>query len=42
MRYQLLKRKLSNFTRQDIFLLDGFPRNQENIDKWEEIIGADI
>lgn len=30
---------MDNFGKNKIFLIDGYPRNQENIDKWNKVFG---
>ena len=36
----LIKKAMDNFGKDKIFLIDGYPRNQENIDGWNEIFGG--
>lgn len=38
----LLRKALHRLGGQGTVLIDGFPRNQENIDKWNEIVGAEF
>ena len=35
----LIKKAMNNYSKDKIFLIDGYPRNQENIDGWMEIFG---
>ena len=35
----LIKKAMDNYSKDKIFLIDGYPRNQENIDGWMEIFG---
>ena len=35
----LIKNAMDNYSKEKIFLIDGYPRNQENIDGWIEIFG---
>lgn len=37
-----LKKKILSLGTQKIVMVDGFPRNQENINSWEEIVGNQI
>lgn len=37
-----LKKKILSLGTQKIVMVDGFPRNQENINSWEEIVGKQI
>lgn len=34
-----LKKKILSMGTQKIVMVDGFPRNQENINSWEQIVG---
>ena len=35
----LIKKAMNNYSKDKVFLIDGYPRNQENIDGWMEIFG---
>ena len=35
----LIKNAMDNYSKEKIFLIDGYPRNQDNIDGWIEIFG---
>ncbi len=35
----LIKNAMDNYSKDNIFLIDGYPRNKENIDGWNEIFG---
>ena len=35
----LIKKEMDIYGKEKIFLIDGYPRNQDNIDAWEEIFG---
>ena len=35
----LLKQAMDSLGKSKIFLIDGYPRNQDNIDGWKEIFG---
>lgn len=37
-----LKKKILEVGKGRTVMVDGFPRNQENIDVWEEVVGQDI
>ena len=37
----LIKKSMDNYSKEKIFLIDGYPRNQDNIDGWIEIFGKD-
>ena len=37
----LIKKSMDNYSKDKIFLIDGYPRNQDNIDGWIEIFGDD-
>lgn len=37
-----LKKKIVEIGKGRTVMVDGFPRNQENIDVWEEVVGQDI
>ena len=37
----LIKKAMDNYSKDKIFLIDGYPRNQDNIDGWIEIFGDD-
>ena len=39
---QLMRKSIYRMGNHGIILIDGFPRNQENIDKWNEIVGTDF
>ena len=36
----LIKKAMDIYGKENIFLIDGYPRNQDNIDAWEEIFGS--
>lgn len=38
----MLKKNIYNLGNSGTYLLDGFPRNHENLDKWNEIIGDEM
>ena len=35
----LIKKAMDNYSKEKIFLIDGYPRNQDNIDGWLETFG---
>ena len=35
----LIKKAMDSYGKEKIFLIDGYPRNQDNIDGWKEIFG---
>ena len=35
----LIKNAMDSYGKNNIFLIDGYPRNQDNIDGWKEIFG---
>ena len=35
----LIKKAMDNYSKDKIFLIDGYPRNQDNINGWNEIFG---
>ena len=35
----LIKKAMDNYSKEKIFLIDGYPRNQDNIDGWIEVFG---
>ena len=35
----LIKKAMDNYSKDKIFLIDGYPRNQDNIDGWIEVFG---
>ena len=35
----LIKKAMDSYGKDKIFLIDGYPRNQDNIDGWKEIFG---
>ena len=35
----LIKKAMDNYPKEKIFLIDGYPRNQDNIDGWLETFG---
>ena len=35
----LIKKAMDNYSKDKIFLIDGYPRNKDNIDGWLEIFG---
>ena len=35
----LIKKAMDNYSKDKIFLIDGYPRNQDNIDGWLETFG---
>ena len=35
----LIKKEMDNYSKDKIFLIDGYPRNQDNIDGWNQIFG---
>lgn len=37
-----MRKSIYNFGNNVTILIDGFPRNQENIDKWNEIVGLEL
>ena len=37
----LIKKVMDNYSKDKIFLIDGYPRNQDNIEGWNEIFGDD-
>ena len=37
----LIKKAMDNYSKDKIFLIDGYPRNQDNIEGWNEIFGDD-
>ena len=37
-----LMEEYMNKSSKNIFLADGFPRNQKNIDVWERVMGAKV
>lgn len=38
----LVKKAILERTPEFVFILDGYPRNQENVDVWEKIVGNEI
>ena len=36
----LLKKAMDESGKNNIFLIDGYPRNQDNIDGWNEVFGT--
>ena len=38
----LIKKSIMDKTPDNVFILDGYPRNQDNIDVWEKVIGNSI
>lgn len=39
---QLIRKAIEKNGNEGTFLLDGFPRNEENISKWNEIVGVEL
>lgn len=39
MSLSLLQQKISSFSNGETFLIDGFPRNEENLRGWDESMG---
>jgi hypothetical protein len=39
---KLIRKVIENCNWQGTFLLNGFPRNKENLTKWNEELGAEI
>lgn len=39
---QLMRKSIYRMGNHGTILIDGFPRNQENIDKWNEIVGPEF
>lgn len=37
----LIKKEMEKLGKDKIYLIDGYPRNQDNIDGWKEIFGND-
>ena len=35
----LIKKEMDNYSKEKIFLIDGYPRNQGNINAWIETFG---
>jgi len=38
----LIKKNILNEDRNQVVILDGYPRNQSNIDCWNEVVGDEI
>lgn len=38
----ILRKNILRLSMDQICLIDGFPRNQDNIDNWEKVIGGDV
>ena len=37
-----IKKTILNGDKSKLILLDGFPRNQDNIDAWNKVVGGEI